>query len=1155
MSDLLTRYRALKNGSITSNSVGSDTQETEEVTGTPTTTSSGSSTLLTRYRNLKANTELTNTLPTVTPENRDTSWLNLPTNFLQESLGMLGGISQAAYGFGAEALGRIAHPIEKGIPGVKSDIASVGNLLGTTFEGIIDPNGPSKVFTNPIESTKEAMSALGQLRELQKEDPKRLEQAFSNVEQTYLQAEDLPLLTKMVGGIWFDTAETLTKLASQPKQTIVNEPLRTTLNLMNFGKGGLRIKPIKGLEGLFGASAKELGAEVLSKIGKENALGRTITGMQDYLKTKALKKEYSALDYKRMDEWFDYRNDLMKANFKAFEKHLTPEEKKFFPYYVKGLKTVPEDVSPELRLALLKAKEISKLSKETLIRNGILTRAQADARDFAPITFRIGYGKFGKTLDQLDDAEKTIVEATLAKEKTGLHPFYYPAIQKNRTLGFLFPSKKLSKYKPGFAKQFTGKSELFPEAFFQSPFQAYTRYQLAVNKYLFDIDTMNTTLNKFGKPIQLGDDVLPGYVVIAPEGYTALVDPTKTSADILESIMTDPNIDFNEALFGGSVEEVSSKLGLDLTDLASQTRPIRFYQVPKFVASDIQKKIAGSAFRKELRNADNFGEVMDAIWNNKTEAFLLSRKSLLGLFKKVVLGYFPLRWMKNNLMGNIVFAVMEGLNPKDFLESFKMAKGKGVYKNLREAVNPEGTLPLTIEEVATLSDDVKKYLNNVNRYKSSGSFVRSIQKVLPDQTPEQLENLYRRFKAYRPSTEAIQALPKFERAGVSLQEYQRGLSELLGIPEDKLKAFLPQGVESGLGKTEMDRVLNNFYSTEDTSSRMQKGWQVFKNGFNFIPNNTFAANTMLENFFRRASYYHAVSKLAKDVLKKTGREINPQTILDEVVSNPAMQESALKEVNQFFGDYLSKTTGDQAIPFVRFYKHVVQLALKYPMQFPGRAVLIKQLQDVQDSVDEEIRKTEVLPDYLQAANNIPIVVGGVPYRMRIASSDPFGSLDLTDVKPISFTGFEPVDTLATALLRQAAPDIKVVAERFKQYDLFRQQPFSSEEQQKYYNAKPVPDLDKHILKQIPAFSDARKLWDALWYWHKTGKFEVPARNALDEVYTDSSGNPMYTNSEWLELLKTIGINLVPEDDYQNQVENELNDLKDQQIIEDRKTIQ
>lgn len=1221
--------------------------------------------------------------------------INSPINFVKETLGFLGGMTRLVYGAGFETGKRLSHPIEAGIPGIQSDIGQYGNLLGTIGAGVTDPRGPLNTFIHPIKSTQDAYDAAVKLHNLPEGQAR---QAFSNFEQLFMKQENIAPLTKIIGGAGMSMAETFGKLATDFKSTTVNEPLMTTLNLLQFGD-------MTGINAIAKASAAELGKAGVAKI-QEGRFGKVIDGMIDYQKAHALDKELTADHLAAMDE-FDRQVDQMnKAMLEHFQKHLTREERQRYPYYAKGLLKLPADASDDLRIALIKGEALKRTSSQSLIDMGALTKSIVEDRIYGSVRAKIAYSNYGKLLDQLTPTELADVEQKFNTVKPSLDAFYYPAISKKSSLGFARPAKVVSKAKPGMLKQFTGASELTPEKFYQDPFVVMSKSEASIKKYLFDRAQLAKTIQKYGERIQLGDEVKPGYTVIAPDGHTKLLDPIKAPGDLIEQILTDPNIDLPKTLFGNSVEEVANNLGVDLYSIASDSRKIDMYQVPNAVAKNIQRRIAGSAFRQEMAKAENFGEALDAIRTYPGQAVQSARRSMISLFKKVVLGFYPGRWIKGNVVANIIMSMMEGLTPKDFLESSKMVRFKGVYKDLEKITDPnfkfpelKSNKPLIQENVNLLRQIHQTIGDNLEQlkvaYKDNSGVLKQIEQVQENikslsetraeeffkffnsdiplakevpayrsikQLPERFQVIGEQAKAFK-TLEDLNASPvglelerldlngDLQRAGFSSVEsffdaiknpvkytdkhvvevsskgalsklikaqsdidrltetvaslkdinlrsvqdnlryysnvlgdlenkkfdiqstiedlkatepdqlelaqsvyerYNAKIAKALGIKQDRLDQFLPRGVTSGDTLAEVRDMVKKSYNVDEQSSTVQKAWQVWKDGFNWLPNKSFKWNSQIESWYRRASFYHEVSKLAKGVLKKTGREVNAQNILDEVISNPEMQQSALEQVNKFFGDYLTQSKVTDYIPFIRFYKHIAKLALTYPLEFPGRAILLNRVIHAQDAVDEEIKKTQSLPSYLQSENNLPLNIGGKQYRLAIKSTDPFGNLDLTDVKPIHLTGFDPIDTLVTAVLQQATPDIKVGLERIKEYDLFKQKPFSTEFQQKYYNAKAVPDLNEHILKNIPGFTDARKLVDALIYWKKTGKFEVPARDSVGDVMKDKSGNPVYTNSELLELLKPLGISLTPEDDYQSMVDKALGDLRDQQIEENRK---
>lgn len=521
--------------------------------------------------------------------------------------------------------------------------------------------------------------------------------------------------------------------------------------------------------------------------------------------------------------------------------------------------------------------------------------------------------------------------------------------------------------------------------------------------------------------------------VIAPDGYSRFFRVKGVDSEQLYKILGDHGIDFTK-LVGKTPDEILQKLGLTEREFTAVTSKLPFYEVPQEVALAMRKSVSPNNFRKLMKNADEFTDFLSAVHMDFRGFAKSTYQGFMRTWMKMILGYHPVRWIKNNLVGNTVFAIMEGLGPRDFLFGGKLA-GK------------------------------------------------------------------------------------------------------LKIPE----------IEMSFSSELSSAMMTKMFKVDTTQSATKAAWGAFKKGFDKVPAGTAKVNTLTENFFRRASFHHESMRLANYSLKGTGIKPTFENLVEAIKNSPVIQERALNGVKFFFGDY-SKRTGfsgfmrqTRVLPFYNFYAHVFKLALRYPLNYPKRAALIESVNKIIRINDENIGRTENYPSYLQAQYNLPITIGGNEMRMRIGAADPF---NFVDVSQLDFSSIGEFANLAiqvsNPLFRAGLEQAGISAWRGGELSAPIEQKVSETGQ----SMTPRPNPLYGLAKQFPQMQEIMDLISAFEYFQKTGKFEAPVRYETGEIIENKAGEPKYTRSEWTQLLKSIGINLVPETDYQRQLRNYEKELRE-----------
>ena len=235
----------------------------------------------------------------------------------------------------------------------------------------------------------------------------------------------------------------------------------------------------------------------------------------------------------------------------------------------------------------------------------------------------------------------------------------------------------------------------------------------------------------------------------------------------------------------------------------------------------------------------------------------------------------------------------------------------------------------------------------------------------------------------------------------------------------------------------------------------------------------------------------------------------------------AVAESIVAEMNKFLGDFTSLGPWERNVvrpyiaPFWGFYKHTAKLLLRFPFEYPGRAVLLNQLAEVTNDLTSELGP---VPSWLESA--LPLGPAG------------------DSTKFLTTTGPNPFSGIFQSPLGQLSPLLKVPAEQFMGRDLFTMKPFSDYDTVSPFgtdqqfriirdeNGYPVavepvertaPGLLEHIAQQIPQYEllkeglgggktyDTASILDVLPGTEKTG------------LIKDENGNVKYPVS-WGEAL-------------------------------------
>lgn len=933
-------------------------------------------------------------------------------NFVTQSFSLFGGLAGLIQkGFLKSAKSTYEHitapkeTIKKDIEFYKKtpqEIMGLANLLTTGTKEFIDD------ISHPIKNINNFYTAYKYLN---------TDQGFEDINKVLdiFQKKSVKSPSQIgvfMGNLGLSLGGTLAKLLVEPTQTFREEPVSTLMNL------SVIVNPVNPkLSGTLASYALKpvtlpikYGAKALIKTG----VGQQAVKIgKQYTKTKQFKTEMAT----SREIYYETRTNIIKQTGELTKK-LDEVDNKIIEDTAKGLRPILS-LPPKLVPIYEKLKNIVANGERILTENGVLTPEIVNERIWMPIKAKIAIQEYGKNLDKLNAAEKLAIESKIAKLQDAVDPFYYAAIKvKNKGLQVLFPQQPVRTIKPSFLKKYTGASEWenLQADFYHDPFQVITRSQLSIHRFLYNKNLIENLLKSPEvKRIKLGEKLPSGYKVFAPDGYLRFFKiKDMIGADDLINILADDTLDFSQLIKNNPEEFLSF---FKKKDLIGITKKVKLYVIPNYMANEINKITSINQFRRAWGQAAEFSDYVTAIISNPLQAIYSFRARALSEWKKIILGYRPTSWIKNNLIGNLTFSAMQGIKPTSFSRGLKLNAEK-----------------------------------------------------------------------------------------------------------------LPKGLEISFARSELNRYIKQLYPLVPTTTRSGKLMNTFMRTYNTVPELSFIANDVLENFFRRASFYNEASTFAKRVLRGSGIKPTLENVLVEIEKNPVIQENALKTVNYFFGNWAKQSAGlkamSQVYPFIRFYAHIGKLALSYPLKYPARGLLLQQMKKYLEVINPNIKKTSDYPDYLQEVNNIPFEIDNKKYRLRVGASDPFTSIIIKDLALSDFAN-------------QLSPDIKIAIERITRTNLWRQSEFTAPKE--YFidketgkQVRPLPPLLRHITNNLPYFRDVEELIDAIKYYRETGKFRTPVKYDVGEII-GTEKHPKFTKNEYLEILKAFGVNIIEENEYRREV--------------------
>lgn len=213
-------------------------------------------------------------------------------------------------------------------------------------------------------------------------------------------------------------------------------------------------------------------------------------------------------------------------------------------------------------------------------------------------------------------------------------------------------------------------------------------------------------------------------------------------------------------------------------------------------------------------------------------------------------------------------------------------------------------------------------------------------------------------------------------------------------------------------------------------------------------------NAAVEDFFRSAAYVHGIRKADKYALKSAaGAALKIESFATKLAELEAMGRSivgnaehrrAVELVNRFLNDYTQQTPFARRylrriIPFQSFYRHSAELLLRYPFEYPGRALLMRRLgKAAQDDLQDTLELWGFdwysdVPEWLK--NAIPIKKmtspNGEEYftMLNTRGPNPFSVLETAGQEALGLSALHPI--------------LKVALEEMFGINLFTMQPFTA----------------------------------------------------------------------------------------------------------------
>jgi len=209
--------------------------------------------------------------------------------------------------------------------------------------------------------------------------------------------------------------------------------------------------------------------------------------------------------------------------------------------------------------------------------------------------------------------------------------------------------------------------------------------------------------------LQIGDEVYANHKIVSPDGllrfYRGEVDAWKEIAKRM-----DDTVDFDEAIVG-MMEELHAGIGEVTKPFVGVTKNVRVWLVPEEAYAKLETMATPIFGSKAIQNAIRIG--MD----KPTQ-----------MWKDSVLAMTP-RWIKNNVVGDIIFNSFEGVGPLSYTRMMQSYGGK--YKD----IFPDEVLRASFANVMKYNPQLGSAEKTV-----IGGFIKKVGETKPAKIAEAIKN-------------------------------------------------------------------------------------------------------------------------------------------------------------------------------------------------------------------------------------------------------------------------------------------------------------------------------------------------------------------------------------------------------------------------------
>jgi len=270
---------------------------------------------------------------------------------------------------------------------------------------------------------------------------------------------------------------------------------------------------------------------------------------------------------------------------------------------------------------------------------------------------------------------------------------------------------------------------------------------------------------------------------------------------------------------------------------------------------------------------------------------------------------------------------------------------------------------------------------------------------------------------------ALKGVDPVTRAQVLMKKYQEVMP-----PEVKQASFLAEtqtGTHLGAaGKSPVGKAINAIEKTPPAKAYKATTDALYK------------INQTMEDVQRQAAWLDSAKKLAntnlaaesKGVLSELGLQFFSQEELLKNINKftPEMHEAVLNDVYKWMGQYnmmtpFERTTLKRFVPFWPWYRHVIKLATRLPIEHPKRTAILTGLASIANESNKKELQKELgitggkIPEWMEAY--IPVgVAGGKERLLSTRGINPANLLTQGSVLPM----FNPV--INTFLQQQTGRD-------------------------------------------------------------------------------------------------------------------------------------